>query len=143
MVKDIMELSSEEDLKEFLNEQLGDVTKIRGSIIGDITRVENEQAETVFAIKSVDDVKGVDPTILYYYIQAIQTLATDLNVKAEHKLSRILQQIDSRMNYLPTVMEAIEIKQHWDTLRKHFEENPSLKEEWDALCMGIKLTEDN
>lgn len=38
--------------------------------------------------------------------------------------------------------EAEIILKHWETLHKHFEENPSLKEEWDALCMGIKLTED-
>lgn len=142
MPKDIMKLSSEEDLKEYLSGQLLDVMEIRDFVIDDITQVENEQAETVFAIKSVDDIVGVQPTTLYYYIQAIQALATDLNVKAEHKLSRILQQIDSRMAYLPTVMEAIEIKRHWDILNKHFEENPSLKEEWEALLMAIKLTED-
>ena len=38
--------------------------------------------------------------------------------------------------------ESDVIVEHWETLQKHFEENPTLKEEWDALCMGIKLTED-
>lgn len=31
---------------------------------------------------------------------------------------------------------------HWKVFNEHLEENPSLKEEWDAFCMAIKLTED-
>ncbi len=38
--------------------------------------------------------------------------------------------------------ESDAIMKHWETFQKHLEENPTLKEEWDALCMGIKLTED-
>ena len=38
--------------------------------------------------------------------------------------------------------ESDAIMAHWETFQKHLEDNPTLKEEWDALCMGIKLTED-
>ena len=57
--------------------------------------------------------------------------------------------IKSNKEILAQIKEIIEkanesdvILDHWETLHKHFEENPTLKEEWDALCMGIKLTED-
>ena len=34
------------------------------------------------------------------------------------------------------------ILKHWETLQKHLEGNPTLKEEWDSFMMAIKLTED-
>ncbi len=37
--------------------------------------------------------------------------------------------------------ESDAIMKHWETFHNHLEENPTIKEEWDALCMAIKLTE--
>lgn len=31
---------------------------------------------------------------------------------------------------------------HWKIFQEHLDKNPSLKEEWDNLCMAIKLTEE-
>lgn len=38
--------------------------------------------------------------------------------------------------------KAQTILDDWETFNKHLEENPTIKEGWDALCMAIKLTED-
>ncbi len=34
------------------------------------------------------------------------------------------------------------IRDDWDTLNKHMEENPTIKEEWEGILMAIRLTED-
>lgn len=35
------------------------------------------------------------------------------------------------------------IRDDWDILNKHMEENPTIKEEWEGLLMAIRLTEDD
>lgn len=35
------------------------------------------------------------------------------------------------------------IRDDWDILNKHMEENPTIKEEWEGILMAIRLTEDD
>lgn len=39
--------------------------------------------------------------------------------------------------------EAQIILDNWETFNKHLEENPTIKEGWEALMMAIKLTEED
>lgn len=40
------------------------------------------------------------------------------------------------------IIEAQEITRHWELLKQHLEKYPDLKEDWEGLCLAIKLTED-
>lgn len=142
MAKDILDLKSEEDLKEYLDEKHIEVSEAFQSVEDDITNIKYEHDKDVFAVKTIEDLKGMDLYSIFYYIQAIQALALEVDNEAGKRLGHTVHRIESRLYDIPVVWEAMTIKRHWRILNEHFEENPSLKEEWDILCMGIKLTEE-
>ena len=141
MDKDILNLKSEEDLKEYLKEEHINVLELYESIKDNLIEARETDADTIFSINSVEDLDGLDLYSIYYYIQAIQALALKRDEEASNRLGRNIQVIQSRLNDIPAVWEAMQIKNHWETFNKHLEENPTIKEEWDSLCMAIKLTE--
>jgi len=52
----------------------------------------------------------------------------------------ILKKIDKlRME----ITKSKTIRDDWDTLNKHMEENPTIKEEWEGILMAIRLTEED
>ena len=62
----------------------------------------------------------------------------------DNAISSILRQIqimDDEVG-LGTIFDARQIKQHWEQLNKFLEENPDIKEQWDAIMCAMRLTQD-
>lgn len=142
MAKDIMELTSEEELREYLEETHVQVTEALQTARHNMNEIEEAYDNSVFSVNSVEDLEGLDIHTIFYYIQAIQALAISIDTNAFHKLGNTIRRVETGLSDIPTMWDAIQIKKHWQKLNKHFDENPTLREEWDALCMGIRLTED-
>ena len=142
MAKDIMNLSSEEDLKEYLEDVHAHVSEELQTARDNLEEIKETHDESIFSINSVEDLEGLDQYAIFYYIQAIQTLATSIDTNAFHKLGNVISRIDTALSDVPTMWDAMKITSDWKKLNKHLEENPSVKEEWDILLMAIRLTED-
>lgn len=80
------------------------------------------------SIKHVMDNYNTDQ--LFQLLVHLQTQANKIIV-----LKKEIKELNRSIN------EAETIKQHWKVFNNHLENNPGLKDSWDALCMGIKLTE--
>lgn len=79
-----------------------------------------------------------------FFVDATREKMLEFIVKQNNELKGIKFLIDELKIYssLFDVRQAHKIVEHWETLNKFLEENPTLKEEWEALCMAIRLTEE-
>lgn len=141
-MKHITEITNEDELREYLKVEQIKIIELNAQLKNDIEKAKTDYNDNIFYIKSVEDLKDLDDQSIYYYIQTIQFLATDADWDAQKKVERLLSRIDTRLMHIPDVWDAMQIQKHWAIFNRHLEKNPTLKEEWDALCMGIKLTED-
>lgn len=92
---------------------------------------------TIVDPKLPSDFEKMSYTEIHYYVQGIK-LETD--ALREMINSNILWR--KSMYGSEEIWEARIIIKHWKNLQDHLEKNPSIKEEWEALLMAIKLTED-
>jgi len=142
MAKDILDLKNEADLTEYLEEMLVEVKAANQIVKDEISDIEYIHANDIFSIKTIEDLEGLDTHSIFYYIQAIQAMALNVNDDASRRLGHLGRRIESRLMHIPEVLDAWQIQKHWKAFNKHLDDSPTLREEWDALCMGIKLTED-
>ena len=127
-------VKNKKEMKQFVDTLTDDLEKI----------VEKRDAELHSEIQVVSDINDqgdlekLTQEEILYYIQCLQTQIKEYNDLIEKcKLSY------KNMHSSSVIWDAQKILNHWDTFNKHLEENPTLKEGWDALCMGIKLTEED
>lgn len=126
-------VKNKKEMKQFVDTLTDDLEKI----------VEKRDAElrseiqVVSDINDLGDLEKLTQGEILYYIQCLQTQIKEYNDLIERcKLSY------KNMYTSNVIWDAQKILNHWEIFNKHLEENPTLKEGWDALCMGIKLTED-
>lgn len=64
-------------------------------------------------------------------------------IKARNIFKEIESHVTMIENSKDRLAEAEVIIHHWKVFSDYLEKNPSVKEEWDALLMAIKLTEED
>lgn len=122
-----------EETKEFVDSITADLEKVieeRKSKMSDKIALRPEA--------NIDDLNKLTVSELYYYIQCLQA--------ENNQLTRLLKHYRSHADRLfeqDEVWRAQKIIRHWNLFNKHLDENPSVREEWDSLCMAIKLTEED
>ena len=84
------------------------------------------------------DFEKMSHTEIHYYVQGLKE---EINQLREMVNSNLIWRKNMYRN--DEIWEAQRIIRHWKKLHDHFEKNPSVKEEWEALMMAIKLTEDD
>lgn len=53
----------------------------------------------------------------------------------------IIQELKNYQTELGDIRQAKIVLEHWKQFNKFLEENPDYKEEWDILCMAMRLQE--
>ena len=86
---------------------------------------------------SPSDFEKMSHTEIYYYVECLKNETDRLQNMVESNIIWWRNTYDTS-----EVWEARKIILDWKKLHDHLEDNPSIKEEWEALLMAIKLTED-
>ncbi len=123
-----------EETKQFI-----DHLKIELQKVVDGRKEEMKQlSPTVANPNSVSDFEKMSHTETYYYVQGLR-----------YEIKKLRDIINSNILYQKflcdssEIWEARRIISDWEVLNKHMEKNPTIKEEWEALLMAIKLTEED
>ena len=103
-----------------------------------------EPLELVYFVQDAQTLVERIYRIASSYVQAIET--NSATVQMDQKPIRELTDRDvlGKVEKLAThASNSMQIQRDWSVLRQHLDKNPTIREEWEALMMAIKLTEED